>query len=219
MLSLLAVIFRLHIRCRVVREPGIDDLFIVLAAILKLVGLAAFFGGTATLKSLISGQNTNMVQGLELGFGKHLIYIIDILEPTMIWFYVANAAYVMTTVSVKLSLCCQYLRLFRAGYRRPLVIGLLSVVSLWGAVFTFMALFPCFPVSGFWNKTMYPPAKCYGFGYRTIQGGKDTFFAFSGSNMVLDMAIFIVPLTEYFKLGLKRKQILAMTGLFSFGSM
>jgi hypothetical protein len=168
---------------------------------------------------ITTGQNTNALPGLEVGIGKHLIYTIDTLEPTLLWFYIANAAYVMTTVCVKLSLCCQYLRLFRNGYRRPLVIVLLTIVSAWGAAFTFMAWFPCFPVSGVWNKHMSPPAKCYGFGYRTIQEAKNTLFAFSGSNMTLDLAIFIVPLTEYFKPGLKRKQILAMTGLFSLGSM
>jgi hypothetical protein len=49
-LSLLAIIFRLHIRLRVVHEPGVDDLFMSVAGILKLVGLAAFFGGIAAPK-------------------------------------------------------------------------------------------------------------------------------------------------------------------------
>jgi hypothetical protein len=66
---------------------------------------------------------------------------------------------------------------------------------------------------------MIPPAKCYGFGYRTIKEAKDALFAFSGSNTILDLAIFLVPLTEYFRPGLSRKQVLAMTGLFAFGSM
>lgn len=137
----------------------------------------------------------------------------------MIWFYVANAAYIMTTVCVKLSLLFQYMRLFREGYRRTITLTLFTIVVLWGTVFTFMAWFPCFPVSGYWNKRMIPPAKCYGFGYRTIDEAKNTLFAFSGSNMILDIAIFILPLTEYFKPDLRRKQVLAMTGLFAFGSM
>jgi hypothetical protein len=137
----------------------------------------------------------------------------------MIWFYVANAAYVMTTIFVKLSLLFQYLRLFREGYRRTISLTLLAIVILWGTAFIFMAWFPCFPVSGFWNKRMVPPAKCYGFGYRTMDEAKNTLFAFSGSNMILDIAIFLLPLTEYFKPGLSRKQVLAMTGLFAFGSM
>jgi hypothetical protein len=137
----------------------------------------------------------------------------------MIWFYVANAAYITTTVFIKLSLLLQYLRLFRDGYRRTMTLTLLVIVTLWGSGFAFIAWFPCFPVSGFWNKHMIPPAKCYGFGYRTIKEAKNTLFAFSGSNMLLDLAVFLIPLTEYFRPGLKRKQVIAMTALFVLGSM
>jgi hypothetical protein len=169
-LSLLAIIFRLHIRLRVVHEPGVDDLFMSVAGILP----CGFLWGYCSSKTRSPGQNADIPPGLEQGIGKHLIYNLDILEQTMIWFYVANAAYIMTTVCVKLSLLCQYLRLFREGYRRPLVITLLTLVSLWGGAFTFMAWFPCFPVHGFWNKRMSPPARCYGFGYRTLDEAKNT---------------------------------------------
>ncbi|KAL5113419.1 hypothetical protein ACEQ8H_008716 [Pleosporales sp. CAS-2024a] len=200
-LSLLAVLFRLYIRLRVVREPGSDDVLIAVAAILKLACLAAFFGG------------------IQSGMGKQLIFNLENLQHTLVWFYITNAAYITTTVCVKLSLVCQYLRLFREGYRQPLVKSLLMLVSLWGGAFIFMGWFPCFPVSGTWNKYMSAPATCYGFGYRTVDEAKNMLFAFSGSNMAFDIAIFVIPLTEYFKPGLKRKQILAMTGLFALGSI
>jgi hypothetical protein len=209
----------LHTRLRIVREPGLDDAFVVVAAIFKLVTLIGFYGGTLTGDRCFLTDSANIWSGLEEGMGKHLITIIDILEPTMIWFYIANAGYVMTAVCIKLSLLCQYLRMFSEGYRRTITFALLIIVALWGAAFTFMAWFPCFPVSGFWNKNLVPPAKCYGFGYRTITEAKNTLFAFSGSNMILDIAIFLVPLTEYFKPNLKRKQVLAMTGLFGLGAM
>ena len=66
---------------------------------------------------------------------------------------------------------------------------------------------------------MSPPAKCYGFGYSHFREVKDTLLAQSGSNMCLDFLILFIPLTEYFKPGLRRKQVLAMTGLFAFGSL
>ncbi|XPS76820.1 hypothetical protein M3J09_008865 [Ascochyta lentis] len=37
--------------------------------------------------------------------------------------------------------------------------------------------------------------------------------------MFFDIVIFMVPLTEYFRPGLRRKQVLAMTGLFIMGSL
>jgi hypothetical protein len=157
--------------------------------------------------------------GINEGLGKHLVFIIDIFEQTMIWYYVTSAAYVTTTVCIKLSLLFQYLRLFRGDYRRNLVLGLLAIVVLWGSGFMFMSWFPCFPVSGYWNRYLVSGATCYGFGYRTVKEAKESLFAFSGSNMALDLVIFLVPLTEYSRPGLDRKQVLAMTGLFGFGVM
>ncbi|KAH7089108.1 hypothetical protein FB567DRAFT_324925 [Paraphoma chrysanthemicola] len=200
-LSWIAVGFRLHTRFRVVREPGWDDAFVVIAAVLNLVAMIGYFGS------------------INRGVGQHIVYAIDILQPTMAYFYVANAAYTMTAACIKLSLLLQYLRVFREGKRRIITLGLLAVVILWGGVFSFMGWVPCFPVSGFWNKQQQPPPKCYGFGYRTLKEAKDTLFVFSGSNMVLDLVVFLLPLTEYFKPNLRKQQVLAMTGLFALGSI
>ncbi|KAH8728629.1 hypothetical protein GQ44DRAFT_747490 [Phaeosphaeriaceae sp. PMI808] len=132
-------------------------------------------------------------------------------------FYVASAAYCTTTVCIKLSLLFQYLRIFCEGYWRTVTKALLVLIILWGSAFAFMSWVPCFPVSGFWNKHLVPSAKCYGFGYRTTKEAKNTLLAFSCSNMALDIAIFALPITQYFKPGLMRKQVLAMTGLLPWG--
>ncbi|KAK7192982.1 hypothetical protein DPSP01_005191 [Paraphaeosphaeria sporulosa] len=198
-LSVVAVGLRLYTRLHLVREPGWDDVFVAIAVILNLVGQTTFLGG------------------VKAGIGQHLIYILGRLPNAMKWFYVANAAYTSTTVCIKLSLILQYLRLFREGYRRTITLIVLAVVVLWGGTFSFMAWFPCFPVSGFWNKTKAPPATCYAFGYRTTHEARNTLFAFAGSNMSLDILVFLIPLTEYFQPNLKRKQVLAMTGLFGVG--
>ena len=153
------------------------------------------------------------------GLGQHLIYIFATLEKTMIYIYVTNAAYHTTTTLIKVSLLLQYLRLFRDGARRTTSLILLGLVATWGLAFSFMAWVPCFPVSGFWNRTLNPPAKCYGYGYRTTTEIKSVLLVFASTNMLFDIAIFLVPLGEFFRSDLRRKQILAMTGLFSLGSM
>jgi hypothetical protein len=135
----------------------------------------------------------------------------------MIWLYVTNAAYHTTTALIKTSLLLQYLRMFREGFRRKVCIILLCLVTLWGLVFSFMAWVPCFPVSGFWDRTN--GAVCYGFGYRTVNEAKNSVLSFAATNMLFDIAIFLVPLSEYFRHDLRRKQLLAMTGLFTLGSM
>ncbi|KNG51584.1 hypothetical protein TW65_91070 [Stemphylium lycopersici] len=193
------VAIRLHTRIWVVREPGLDDVFVVLAAVFNLISMITFLHGTT------------------LGMGHHLIYIFDILQPTMMWLYITNAAYHTTTVFIKISLLLQYLRLFVEGKRRTVSIILLALVIAWGLAFSFMAWVPCFPVSGFWDRNN--GATCYGFGYRTVNEAKDSVLAFAGTNMLFDIAIFLVPLTEYFRKDLRRKQLLAMTGLFTLGAI
>ncbi len=135
----------------------------------------------------------------------------------MHWLYITNAAYHTTAFLIKISLLCQYLRLFTTGLRRQIIIILLGVIILWGTAFTFMAWVPCFPISGFWNRLSNPPPKCYGFGYRTINESKYFVVAFAASNMTFDIAIFLIPLSEYFRPGLRRKEVVAMTGLFTMG--
>lgn len=156
-------------------------------------------------------------QGTRYGLGHHLVYVLPLVQDTMHWLYVTNAAYHTTTAFIKVSLLLQYMRIFHDGIRRNVCMVLLGLVVMWGLAFSFMAWFPCFPVSGFWNRTLQPPAKCYGFGYRTVPEVKITILGFAGTNMAFDIAIFIVPLTEYWRKDLGKKQALAMTGLFTLG--
>ena len=135
----------------------------------------------------------------------------------MHWLYITNAAYLTTAFLIKVSLLCQYMRFFSEGIRRKLCIILLGFLVVWGIAFSFMGWIPCFPVSGFWNRLSNPPPKCYGFGYRTISESKYITLAFAATNMSFDIAIFLIPLSEYFRPGLRRKELLAMTGLFTMG--
>ncbi|KAH9881821.1 hypothetical protein J1614_000992 [Plenodomus biglobosus] len=199
--SWLFVGIRLHTRLRVIREPGWDDAFVVLAALFNLVSVIAFLGGT------------------RFGLGRHLIYNLDLLQDTMHWLYVTNAAYHTTTAFIKISLLLQYLRIFHDGLRRQVCFVLLAIVTAWGLAFSFMTWVPCFPVSGFWNRQTVPPPKCYGFGYSSVEEAKNSVLAFSISNMLLDIVILVVPMSEYFNHNLGKKQLLAMTGLFSLGSI
>ena len=157
--------------------------------------------------------------GVKHGLGQHLIFIFSTLPAAMRWFYVANAAYTSTTVCIKLSLLRQYQRFFRESYRRVVILIVLVIVIVCGIAFSFMAWFPCFPIRGFWDKTMSPSAECYTFGYRTTVKAKPTLLTFAVSKLFLGIVVFLIPPTEYFRFSLKRKQVLAMTSLFAVGLM
>jgi hypothetical protein len=133
------------------------------------------------------------------------------------WMYISNAAYHTTTALIKVSLLLQYLKLFRQGILRYATIILLVLVTLWGIGFSFLAWFPCLPVAGLWDRTL--NSTCYGFGDHALSEVRVVLFTFAGTNMFFDVVIFAIPLTEYFRPGLRRKQVLAMTGLFFLGSM
>jgi hypothetical protein len=154
---------------------------------------------------------------INFGLGQHIVYVLPTYQSMVKWMYVSNAAYHTTTALIKISLLLQYLKLFRKGLLRHITIILLVLVTLWGLGFSFLAWFPCIPVSGMWDRTR--DSKCYGFGAAVLSEVRVVLFTFASTNMFLDVVIFAIPLTEYFRPGLRRKQILAMTGLFFLGSM
>jgi len=92
---------------------------------------------------------------------------------------------------------------------------LLGLVSVWGLGFAFIGWFPCFPVKGYWDRTI--GAKCYGFGLGDVDEFINIYRAHSASNMVFDVAIFLTPLVLFGRPNLKVKSLLAMAGVFAFG--
>lgn len=100
---------------------------------------------------------------------------------------------------------------------RWICIGLLVAVILWGAAFAFIAWFPCFPVRGYWDRTV--PAKCYAFGFGNLKEFVMTYKAQSATNMMFDVAIFVAPMILFGTPNLRRKNIIAMVGVFSFGAV
>ncbi|KAI1408174.1 hypothetical protein F5Y13DRAFT_205035 [Hypoxylon sp. FL1857] len=124
-------------------------------------------------------------------------------------FYVCLATYTVSTTLMKLCLLTQYLRIFERGTRARLLcwIGLV-VCALWGIAFAFCALFPCFPVSGFWNWQW--PAHCYGFGSKVPSEIGGTFAAHTGSNMVLNAMVLAIAVPLYFRKDTAWKQRLGI---------
>ncbi|KAF1849755.1 uncharacterized protein K460DRAFT_390421 [Cucurbitaria berberidis CBS 394.84] len=198
--SWIAVLFRLWVRFRIVREPGLDDAFILLAAMTNTVA------------------STCVCLSVYHGLGQHMLYLgIPKMEGFLVLFYIEHNVYITETALIKVSLLLQYFRIFKAGIMRKICIGLLVLVSLWGLGFSIVGWFPCFPVRGFWQRTI--GAKCYGFGFGNVQSFIAMFKAHSASNMVLDFIIFLTPLVLFRTPHLRVKNVLAMTGVFAFGAI
>lgn len=202
LLSWAAVLFRLHVRFRTVREPGWDDYLIMLCIIFNLGTLVGLYGA------------------VENGLGHHMIYIeSDDLLRLMKFLYAQLGAYNTCAGLVKVSLLCQYLRLFKKGIVRYVCIFMLVASCIWTVYWCIQGWFPCFPVSGFWDRLQQPPPKCWGTGFSTVEGALMAMYAFAASNMTLDVIIFAIPITIYVRPGLKRRDILALTALFLLGAV
>ena len=158
--------------------------------------------------------------GVPVGLGGHLFNVDpECFVNLFKLLYVQNAAYYTCAGLVKLSLLCQYLRIFTKGPMRITCLVLLGMTSVWAIFWFIQGWFPCFPVSGFWNRAQQPPPKCWGTGFKTVKGALVAFVGFAGSNMTLDMIIFFVPMTLYLKPGIAARQLLALVALFALGSV
>ncbi|KAF2849048.1 hypothetical protein T440DRAFT_453542 [Plenodomus tracheiphilus IPT5] len=199
-ISWIAVVFRLWVRFRVVREPGLDDAFVVAAAICNT---AATVCVCLTVKA---------------GLGKHMLYLgVENVERYLLLFYIENGTYITETTLIKISLLLQYLRIFKAGYMRWTCIVLLGLVSLWGLGFMIVAWLPCFPIRGSWDRSI--NAKCYGFGFNDVPSFVNMFIAHSTMNMVFDISIFLTPMVLFGTPNLRLKNALALAAIFTFGGV
>ncbi|KAI1799723.1 hypothetical protein F4811DRAFT_75847 [Daldinia bambusicola] len=191
--SHICVVLRIYTRIKL-KCLGWDDLFVVL------------FRVTATVGSIF------LCLALNNGFGEHILTLsYDTRVAFQKYFYVCLATYTISTTLVKLCLLSQYLRIFEAGSRARGICWVgLGVCALWGAGFSFCALFPCFPVSGFWDWLAPEPARCYGFGSKVPAELAGTFAGHTASNAVLDALVLAIPVPLYFRKSTAWKQRLGI---------
>lgn len=144
-------------------------------------------------------------------------------------FWWCNACYNMSMAAIKLSLLFQYLRLLndhpvesdrgRPTFLRIAVIILITITSIWGFAFSFLAWVPSVPVSADWN---YGDTAATRYGYSSSH--KDvfvaTFIIHGACNMAIDIAILVLPLLSksmWSSAGRQRQSRIAMLCLFVLG--
>lgn len=132
-------------------------------------------------------------------------------------FWVANASFTMSNALVKLSLLAQYLRVFELPAMRMSCKALIVLISVWGSIYSFIAWFPCFPPSGFWEFES--TALCYGYAspdpfhtYRTVVSA-------TASNMAFDILTWALPIHLLADKHLERKTKRALLSLLLLGTM
>lgn len=133
--------------------------------------------------------------------------------------YIGSVSYPLSVTFVKLAILFQYLRIFKAGTRKRIVCKVLIVASaLWGLAFAILTFIPCWPVSAFWDYTVSNP-RCWGLGSRNLREFMDFFVGQAITTSAIDLIIFLLPFSLYFKPDTTRKTRLALGALFTLGLM
>lgn len=126
------------------------------------------------------------------GLGQH-IYLLtpQDIRSYLICHWLIGASYVSSTALIKVSLLCQYLRIWeRSTFTYLFIQAMAVIIGLWGFAFTFMGWFACFPnPAAFWNGTS---KGCYasfspvpGVAVKTIEGH-------SAVNVIFDFIVLAI---------------------------
>jgi hypothetical protein len=100
---------------------------------------------------------------------------------------------------------------------RLVTISLIVISTLWGIAFVLLALFPCTPISKYWNTQL--DGTCIGWGSKSPDTFVAMFIGHSASNMVLDMLVLLTPLPFLSMLRIAGKSKKGLITLFSLGTV
>ncbi|KAK1764360.1 hypothetical protein QBC33DRAFT_572436 [Phialemonium atrogriseum] len=179
-LSWLFVLPRLYVRLRVVRMPGLDDLFVFLYLIFTSVASIVF------------------LTSIHYGEGQHfLLLTVGDVRMYLKLFYALNINLNLAAAFIKLSLLFQFLRVFDRGtWPHRASVGGIVFVSLWGITFVILAVFPCTVIPDAWN-IFARDAHCWGYGSQDPDLFTATFVSHNLINTLLDIYITAIPFQLY----------------------
>ena len=129
----------------------------------------------------------------------------------------ATMPYPLSVAFIKIAILLQYLRIFKVSSTYALVCKLLiSIVSIWGCIYSVMFWVPCIPVTAYWELSI-TDAKCYGFGGRQLREFMDYYISQVVSNSILDLVVFLIPVRLYFRPSTNGRVRLSLLCFFAMG--
>ncbi|KAB8261482.1 hypothetical protein BDV32DRAFT_158222 [Aspergillus pseudonomiae] len=118
---------------------------------------------------------------------------------------VALIAYILGPPTVKLSLLLLYRRIFVSSRFLRIVYAVGAIISVWTIITIFLAIFNCIPISGFWTGQ----GQCISF--------RDFAIGYAIVNIITDLAVWLMPIPNMWKLQLPTSQKIALTLIFVLG--
>ncbi|GAB7351069.1 hypothetical protein MBLNU459_g1546t1 [Dothideomycetes sp. NU459] len=190
-LATVVVVLRLMTRALIIQSVGFDDYIILISLVLSwaVCGLTA-----AEVAKGIGGYTWTRP--------------LDLLPANAKLVLAWNCVYVVLVNVTKASILLQYLRIFAGRAMRAATYALLAALVpalLWGL---FGAVFLCSPVAKLWLPAALP-GRC--------RSTRTYWISTAAVNIVLDFAVFVVPLRPITRLRLARKQKLGLVVVFLVG--
>lgn len=125
-------------------------------------------------------------------------------------FYIGGILYAVGIALTKLAFLCFYLKLFPSPALKRIAYPLLVISFLFGASFTFLFIFQCSPISYAWTQwDGEAEGTCLNFDLGAV--------LHAVINIVLDLVIFAIPLTQLWHLNLSRKKKIQVMLMFGVG--
>ncbi|KAH8728786.1 hypothetical protein GQ44DRAFT_675386 [Phaeosphaeriaceae sp. PMI808] len=180
-LAFTATALRVYVRLCMVKAFGWDDAFMVVA-LLSYIMFA-----------------TCAICGIHWGTGRHMTDLSDeaILQALRYW-WLCYIGYCLAMITSKVSIGLFLLRVTVKPIHKWILYAAMAVSVFTGAVFFFVTLFQCSPISFFWNK--HQPGQCV-----PIDVIIALTFLYSACAIISDFTFAILPVFLIWGLNMPRK--------------
>ncbi|PLB50855.1 hypothetical protein P170DRAFT_446068 [Aspergillus steynii IBT 23096] len=187
-LATMAVIARFYARKLRKLSLGVDDWAILFALLLDWALYGLFVGCR------------------NYGLGRHrgIISDADVLRMLKLLYYF-QIFYILAPPTVKLSLLFLYKRIFVSSRFLIIVYIVGAIISIWAIIMVFLGIFNCKPISAFWTgEGKCIPLREFAIGYAVV-------------NIATDVAVWLMPIPNMWRLQLPLAQKVALTFIFALG--
>ncbi|KAH7359817.1 hypothetical protein BKA66DRAFT_426625 [Pyrenochaeta sp. MPI-SDFR-AT-0127] len=173
------------------KRLALDDYIVVVAFLLTGVPLGCIISMTKS------------------GFGEHLWNLQEgKLLRILLNFYISWSTYIVILGMIKVSLILFYLQIFKTRRFAMIAKVVLGYIVINSAIIFLMTIFICTPVDSFWNRDI--KGKC--------MNQEALALANSGSAILQDLILLILPMVFIKNLQMKRYRKIAVGFMFSIGS-
>ncbi|KAF2840842.1 hypothetical protein M501DRAFT_915793, partial [Patellaria atrata CBS 101060] len=189
------------------RKPEVLQVNIALITLVGLVVSLRIFVRSYFLRRIFIDDTTRHGLGMHVWL-LHLPKLYDDIKSVIQLMFVAQVFYTCAVTATKISVILSSLRLIPdKTFRISMYACEVVTAGLW---FTgvFVTIFQCKPVAAAWNFSI--PGKCLNF--------TSYLYAFSGINIITDLAVCLLPLPHLLRLKLPTRQKIILCVLFGGGT-